>query len=216
MKLPAFYGTRRFITAVTSARHLSLSRASSIQSTPPSHFLKIPLNIIRPFMPGSPTSSLSFQFLHQNTVYPSTLTCTRYMPRPSHSSRFYHPNKIGWGVQLRNMFRSRKAGCFVFSPTVQRSGYLCTGLFEMIVGVLTTCHTQYTGHLVLQIQPHVISFYGVTSRTRFMFLFFPQVSRNWRYESEPPLKPSPLTCYKQFGTNSIIVLMFVESQRVHI
>jgi len=37
-----------------------------------------------------------------------------------------------------------------------------------------------------------------------------------RYESEPPLKPSPLTCYKQLGTNSIIVLMFVESQRVHI
>jgi len=30
----------------------------------------------------------------------------------------------------------------------------------------------------------------------------------WR--AEPPLKPSPLTCYKQFGTNSIIVLMFVE------
>jgi len=24
------------------------------------------------------------------------------------------------------------------------------------------------------------------------------------------------TCYKQFGTNLIIVLMFVESQRVHI
>jgi len=32
------------------------------------------------------------------------------------------------------------------------------------------------------------------------------VSRNWRYESEPPLKPLPLTC----GPNSIIVLMFVE------
>jgi len=39
---------------------------------------------------------------------------------------------------------------------------------------------------------------------------------NWRYELEPPLKPSPLTSYKQFGTNSIIVLMFVESQMVHI
>ena len=134
-----------------------------------------------------------------------------------------------------------------------------TGLFEMIVGVLTTCHTQLTwdrsiciflfnrttlqvfvtyligalyvhplwfykqqplmircyspGHLVLQMQPHVISFYGVTWRIRFIFLFFPQVSRNWRYESEPPLKPSPLTCYKH---NSIIVLLFVESQRVHI
>jgi len=41
-------------------------------------------------------------------------------------------------------------------------------------------------------------------------------SRNWRYKSEPPLKPSSLACYKQFGTNSIFVLMFVESQRVHI
>jgi len=49
------------------------------------------------------------------------------------------------------------------------------------------------------------------SRDRVCFL-----SRNWRYESEQPLKPSPLTCYKQFGTNSIIGLMFVESQRVHI
>jgi len=34
-KFPAFYGTRRFITALTSARHLSLSWASSIQSTQP-------------------------------------------------------------------------------------------------------------------------------------------------------------------------------------
>ena len=34
-KLPEFYGTRRFITAVTNARHLSLSWASSTQSIPP-------------------------------------------------------------------------------------------------------------------------------------------------------------------------------------
>ena len=34
-KFPAFYGTPRFITAFTSARHLSLSWTSSIQSTPP-------------------------------------------------------------------------------------------------------------------------------------------------------------------------------------
>jgi hypothetical protein len=32
---PAFYWTQRFITAFTSARHLSLSWASSIQSKPP-------------------------------------------------------------------------------------------------------------------------------------------------------------------------------------
>ena len=34
-KFPAFYGTRRFITVFTSARHLSLSWPSSIQSIPP-------------------------------------------------------------------------------------------------------------------------------------------------------------------------------------
>jgi hypothetical protein len=35
LKFPVFYGTRRFITAFTSACHLSLSWASSTQSTPP-------------------------------------------------------------------------------------------------------------------------------------------------------------------------------------
>ena len=84
-----------------------------------------------------------------------------------------------------------------------KTNVLYTGLFKMIVGVI---------HNTLQMQPHAISFYGVTSRIRFIFLLFPQVSRNWRYESEPSLKPSPLTC----GTNSTIVLLFVESQRVHI
>ena len=34
-KFPAFYGTRRFITALTSVRHLSLSWANPIQSTYP-------------------------------------------------------------------------------------------------------------------------------------------------------------------------------------
>ena len=34
-KLPAFYGTRRFVTALTSVRHLSLSWARPIQSTYP-------------------------------------------------------------------------------------------------------------------------------------------------------------------------------------
>jgi len=42
------------------------------------------------------------------------------------------------------------------------------------------------------------------------------VFRNGRSESVPPLKPSQLTCYKLFGRNSIIVLMFAEKQRMHI
>jgi hypothetical protein len=42
-KFPAFYGTRKFITVLTSARHLSLSWANSIQSpqTPPTSWRSI-------------------------------------------------------------------------------------------------------------------------------------------------------------------------------
>ena len=62
--------------------------------TTPSHFLNIHLNIILPSASGSPQWSLSLRFPHQNPVHPSPLPHTRHMPRPSHSSRFYHPHNI--------------------------------------------------------------------------------------------------------------------------
>jgi hypothetical protein len=45
-KFPAFYGTRRFITALTSACHLSLSWARTIESIPQILLLHIHFNII--------------------------------------------------------------------------------------------------------------------------------------------------------------------------
>ena len=101
-KFAAFYGTWRFITAFTSARHLSLSWASSIQSMPlhTTSWRKIQLSFILPSTPGSPKWSLSLMFPHQYPVYASPLPHTRYMSDTSHSSRFDHPNNIGWGAQL--------------------------------------------------------------------------------------------------------------------
>jgi hypothetical protein len=75
--------------------------------TPTYHLLNIHLNNILPSTPGSPKWSLSLRFPHQNPLFTSPLPHTRYMPRPSHSSWFYHPNNIGWGVQSVNEFISK-------------------------------------------------------------------------------------------------------------
>jgi len=91
-EFPAYYGTRRFITAFTSARHLSLSPARSIQSMLPTHFLKIHLNIILPSTPGSSKWSIYLRFLHQYPVCTPPLPHTCYMPHKSHSSRFDEAN----------------------------------------------------------------------------------------------------------------------------
>ena len=70
------------------------------QSSPHTHLLEIHPNIIHPSTPRSPQWSLSLQFPHQDPIRPPILTHTRHMPSPSHSSRFYHPHNIGWGVQI--------------------------------------------------------------------------------------------------------------------
>jgi len=80
--------------------------------TSTSHFLKVYLNIILPSRPGSPNWSLFLTISHQNFV--DTSPHVRYIPRPSHSSRFYHPNSIDSGVQIikpliMSVFSAREA-----------------------------------------------------------------------------------------------------------
>ena len=72
-KFAAFYGTRRFITTVTSARHLSLFWASSIQSIPPHPISWRSIWILSSHLClGLPKWSLSFRFPHQNPAWLSS------------------------------------------------------------------------------------------------------------------------------------------------
>ena len=94
-KFPAFYGTRRFLTTLTSARHLSLSWASPIQSSYPnptswrstlilsSHLrLGLPSGL---FPSGFPTSTL-----YTPLLFPSSYSLLRsfYQIRSSFSHRY--------------------------------------------------------------------------------------------------------------------------------
>jgi len=76
-KLPEFYGKRRFIIAFSTASHLSLSWARSIQSMPPIYAWIFQV-------------VLSLRFPHQNPGHTSPLPHSCYMPRTPHSHRYMY------------------------------------------------------------------------------------------------------------------------------
>jgi hypothetical protein len=82
---------------------------------PTSHFLKIHLSVILPSTPGSSHWSLSLRSPNQNPVHAPPLSHLSYMPRPSHSSRFYHPHNIKWGVQITKLLIMK---FYIFRKTV--------------------------------------------------------------------------------------------------
>ena len=91
-KFPAIHGTRRFITALTSVRHLSLSWASPIQSIYPHPTSWRSILISNHLRLGLPSGLFPSGF-PTKTLYTPTHTC--HMPSLSHYSRFYHPHDIG-------------------------------------------------------------------------------------------------------------------------
>ena len=96
-KFPAFHGTRRFITALTSVRHLSLSWASPIQSTYPHPtswrsilILSTHLNLGLPsglFPSGFPTKTLNQD--ETNTEVSLTHRAFRVVTRIPNARRKY-------------------------------------------------------------------------------------------------------------------------------
>ena len=100
-----FYGTRRFITALTSVRHLSLPWASPIQSTYPHPTSWRSILILSTHLRLDLPSGLFPSSFPTKTLYaPLSSPHTRHMPSPSHSSRFHHPHNIMWAVQIIKLF----------------------------------------------------------------------------------------------------------------
>ena len=88
-KCLAFCWTRTIITAFTTARHLFLYWVRSIQSMPPSNFLKTQFNIILTSSSRSSKCSLT-KIQHASLLSPIRATCLS----PSHASWFCYPNGI--------------------------------------------------------------------------------------------------------------------------
>jgi hypothetical protein len=83
-KFLTFYENRRFITAFTSARHLSLSWAGLIQSmNPHSNSWRSILILSSHLCLGLPSVFFPLSFPHQTPVHASPLSPTCYVPRPS-------------------------------------------------------------------------------------------------------------------------------------
>jgi len=103
-KFPAFHGTRMFINALTSVRHLSLSWASPIQPIYPHPtswrsilILSIHLGLCLPsgsFPPVSPARPYT----------PPLLTHTLHMSKPSHSSRWWYNQKLHYAIHTTGCY----------------------------------------------------------------------------------------------------------------
>ena len=108
-KFPAFHGTPRFITALTSVRHLSLSWASPIQSIYPhptswrSILISTHLRLGLPsgsFPPVSPARPYTPSFPHPYT--PITLMFLVFLILMSLLSNYFKPTYRYLGIGMLN------------------------------------------------------------------------------------------------------------------
>jgi hypothetical protein len=99
-KLPAFYGTRSFVTAFTRARHLSLSWARLIQFMPPPHptsrrSILILSSHLRLCLPsGLVSSGFPTKALYAHLLFPIRATCPAHLSFMEVSFSLYRLNNI--------------------------------------------------------------------------------------------------------------------------
>jgi hypothetical protein len=111
MEQSLYWEANRFSASQEIPRHLSLSWATLIQSIPPNPTSGRSILILSSHLRLGLPSGLFPSDFPTKTLYTPVLPHTCYIHRPSHFSRFNHPNNIGWGLQfiklhLRNFLLS--------------------------------------------------------------------------------------------------------------
>jgi hypothetical protein len=102
--LPAFYGTRRFITVFTRALHWSLFWARSIQSIPPHPIsLRSTLILSTHLRLGPPSGLFSFWLPPEYPMCIPLRPHSSYVPCQSHPPWLGHSNYIGRRVQVMKL-----------------------------------------------------------------------------------------------------------------
>jgi len=96
-----FYGTRRFITVLTKARHRTVSWDSRIHFAPLIHIclrsiLMLSSHLLLGLSSGLFISGFSTVILYAFLISPIHVIC----PRPSHLPWFDHHNNIWWNVEV--------------------------------------------------------------------------------------------------------------------
>ena len=121
-KFTVFCGSQRFVTAFTSARHLSLSWTSSIQSTPPHLSSSRPISILSPI----------YAWVSHVVSFPSrfpTKPCIRLSSPPN--ALHAPPISFSWTNinALCTMVDSERFSVLGVDHWVQKSGHLCCTAF---------------------------------------------------------------------------------------
>jgi len=142
-KFPAFHGTRRSSTALTSVRQLSLFRTSPIQSTCPHPTSWRSILILSTHLrPGLPSGLIPSGFPQQDPIHPPLLTHTRHMPSPYsiHNSHKTILLQIPGKLTARHTHEIYKAvqNIQFIKPHIISKLYL-TCLFYFIVYILIYC-----------------------------------------------------------------------------
>ena len=126
-KFLEFYGPRRFITEFTTACHVSISWAGSIQSIHSYPTFWKSILILSPHLHlGLPSGLFPSGFPYQNPEYTCTLSHTCYTPCPPHSSRSDQYSGMSMYTVITVLRVQRHDSLAVFKFTIVWHAESCT------------------------------------------------------------------------------------------